>query len=216
MYLYAEDGVAAGYLSQSGKEIQCCSRSYCALWMWGQHLFTWAGEHVGFYVDGWVRDPDGRAIACTEQASGGPKKPLIQPLPQKRASGQPGKMPTRGTVPPKPEWLNEWSPVSAHEFFVLFVDEDGASVANGAGGFLFRTARDRVLATRPAPEPAATPEPVVEAAAEADGDAVLIALNDAIRAYAAAKDDGNVRLALHRLAQAAATWARERGTDLRS
>jgi hypothetical protein len=211
MHLYAQDGVAAGYWSPSGKEIQAWAQSLCPLWLWGQHVFTWQGEHVGFWVDGWLRDHDGRAIAWSESASSGPPRPNIQPLPSRRAAGKvPTKVPTRGPLPPKPEWLNEWSTVSAHAYLRMFMDDDGESVPMSVGVERFRAARGAVAAPAPVVEPEA--EPVVQE----EEDPLLVALNQAISAYAAATDVRELRPASYRLSRAASAWARERNKPLRT
>ena len=219
MYVFAEDGFPAGFITPSGKELQCTARSCCPLWMWGQHIFTWQGEHVGYWVDGWVRDHDGRAIAWSEKASGPPGRPNTQPLALKLSAGHvPTKVPSRGALPPKPEWKGEWSPVSAHDYLTMFIDEGGESVPVGVGVERFRAAARARMADRP---PAAAPESEPERAEEsapdaAPADVLLAELNAAIRAYASVKAEHDVRRALYRLTKAATKWARERGTSLRS
>lgn len=49
----------------------------------GAYLYTFSGKHIGFFVDGWIRDINGYCVFFCENAIGGMAKPLKHLLPLK-------------------------------------------------------------------------------------------------------------------------------------
>jgi hypothetical protein len=103
------------------------------------HIYSWAGEPVafvdkgaifthkarflGWYDEGWVRDPDGKCVGFTEPGKGGPNPPAArhadpppdhQPAPAKPEVQEPAGRPVR-----KPIWSN----LSDAEFFTAAKSE---------------------------------------------------------------------------------------------
>lgn len=80
-------------------------------------LYSYRGELMGWFEEGWLRDKDGRCIAYSEQATGGP----IQPVKGRRPSPAVKQtLPTQERRDPRalrPIHSNAWSNQSAQEFF---------------------------------------------------------------------------------------------------
>lgn len=49
----------------------------------GNLIYTFSGRHIGFFIDGWIRDLNGYCVFFSENATGGMLKPLRQLLPLK-------------------------------------------------------------------------------------------------------------------------------------
>lgn len=52
-------------------------------YIYGELVYTFAGKHIGFFIDGWIRDLNGYCVFFSENATGGMLKPLKQLLPIK-------------------------------------------------------------------------------------------------------------------------------------
>ena len=48
----------------------------------GDKIYAFSGKHLGWYIDGWIRDKLGYCVFFTELATGGPLKPIkrLKPL----------------------------------------------------------------------------------------------------------------------------------------
>lgn len=80
-------------------------------------LYSYRGELMGWFEDGWLRDKDGRCVAFSEQASGSPTQPEKRRRP-KQSLKQP--LPLQQHRDPRslrPMHSNAWSSQSAQEFF---------------------------------------------------------------------------------------------------
>jgi len=63
-------------------------RGQVAAFIFGQQIVSTRGRNMGWYVNGWFRDPDGRAIGWTQGASGaGPMKPMSGMTPVRPVRG---------------------------------------------------------------------------------------------------------------------------------
>jgi hypothetical protein len=83
----------------------------------GNSVYAFDGSHLGFFTDGWVRDHQGFYVFFTENAKGGPPKPLraLKPLKSIRKI-----RPVRGVRalrPLRPLRQLAWSPLSGAQFF---------------------------------------------------------------------------------------------------
>ena len=82
-----------------------------------QALYSYRGELMGWFEDGWLRDKDGRCIAYSEHASGGPAQPVKGRRPNAAAKQS---VPTQQRQDPRslrPIHSNAWSNLTAEEFF---------------------------------------------------------------------------------------------------
>lgn len=80
-------------------------------------IYTYRGEQLGWFEDGWVRDRSGRCVAFSEHVLGGPLRPRTRPKPHRgHRLLQPPKE-TRDPRQLRPIHSNAWSQVSARDFF---------------------------------------------------------------------------------------------------
>lgn len=80
-------------------------------------VYSYQGQHLGWFDDGWIRDNQGGCVLYTAFASGGPTRPMMQIKPVK---GVRDIMPVRGVQsirPIKPIKSISWSSVGAIQFF---------------------------------------------------------------------------------------------------
>lgn len=49
----------------------------------GISIYSYPGKHIGWFIDGWIRDHSGNCVMFSEKASGGPIKPIKQIKPIK-------------------------------------------------------------------------------------------------------------------------------------
>jgi hypothetical protein len=83
----------------------------------GDSVFTYDGQHLGWWDRGWIRDHHGACVLFTEAAIGGPPLPARHVLPAKGFKNAP---PARGFKHVKPVRAAEgsgWSMRSGAQFF---------------------------------------------------------------------------------------------------
>ncbi len=83
----------------------------------GDSIYSYSGEHLGWFVNGWVIDHNGDNVYFSENTKGGPFKPLKQFLPFK---GFKGFLPFKGfkeLKPFKPVVSLGWSDMANVSFF---------------------------------------------------------------------------------------------------
>jgi len=83
----------------------------------GNNVYSFSGQHLGWFLDGWLRDHIGDAALFSQEAKGGPLKPLKELKPLK---GIKAIKPIKGVkaIPPiKPIRGLNWSKLSGLEFF---------------------------------------------------------------------------------------------------
>lgn len=80
-------------------------------------LYTYGGQHLGRLANGHIRDNRGQVALFSENAAGGPMKPLRKLLPLK---GLKQLLPLKGLrqlKPMAPMSSNNWSQLSGSQFF---------------------------------------------------------------------------------------------------
>jgi len=80
-------------------------------------LYSYRGELMGWFEEGWLRDKDGRCVAFSEHAGAGPQRPVKEPWPHpspKQAQPIPERRDPRSL---RPIHSNAWSEQTADEFF---------------------------------------------------------------------------------------------------
>lgn len=80
-------------------------------------VYSYRGELLGWFEDGWLRDENGRCVAFSEHAMSGPHRPAkkVRPNPQLKRP-----IPVEERQDPRalrPIHSNAWSHQSAAEFF---------------------------------------------------------------------------------------------------
>ncbi len=115
MTLYDKDGQPIAYAEDDGS-IYLFSGEPVA-YLDGDSVWSYSGKHLGWFDSGLVRDESGHTAFFTENASGGPMKPLkaLKPL-----KGLKALKPLKGLKELKPlRALNSlgWSGLSGEAFF---------------------------------------------------------------------------------------------------
>jgi hypothetical protein len=78
---YDNSGTAIAYLADE-RHIYTFSGKPVA-YLDGEAVYSFSGEHIGWFEEGWVRDTKGKCVFFTESASGGPVKPVKKVKPAK-------------------------------------------------------------------------------------------------------------------------------------
>jgi hypothetical protein len=97
--------------------LSICSTEAQLAWLSDDSVYSYSGEHLGWYVDGWVIDHTGCHVFFTDNSKGGPLRPIRQVLPIR---GIRGVRPVRGVrqiKPLRPIRTLSWSELSSEEFF---------------------------------------------------------------------------------------------------
>jgi|APSaa5957512535_1039671.scaffolds.fasta_scaffold56645_1 hypothetical protein len=79
--------------------------------------YSFSGEHLGWYLRGWILDNVGYCILFTDNASGGPFKPFKGFKPFKDFKKSKPIKEFKKHKPQKQSIKSSWSDVSAEEFF---------------------------------------------------------------------------------------------------
>lgn len=83
----------------------------------GNSVYSFRGQHLGWFSDGWIRDERGACVLFSGAASGGPLRPLKQLKPLK---GLRQLMPLKGLrqlAPLRPLNSLGWSQILGTQFF---------------------------------------------------------------------------------------------------
>lgn len=83
----------------------------------GPAVYAFGGEHLGWFVEGWLLDRAGYCVCFTDLALGRPARPLPHhPLPKGVRRSLPFRR-GQDPVPPLPERVPAWSEQAADRFF---------------------------------------------------------------------------------------------------
>lgn len=111
------EGRPIAYVDDDGESIYLWDGMPVA-WLEGDAIYAYSGRFLGWFVDGWVRDIDGDVVFFTDNAQGGPVKPVRQVRPVR---GVRGVRPIRGVREIRPiravRSLN-WSAHSDESWFL--------------------------------------------------------------------------------------------------
>ena len=83
-------------------------------------IYDYSGKHLGWLVEGWVRENTGRCVFFTDGATGGPVRPHIHAEPSKVVKQIP---PAKGALKPKttkPDFPDAWSALTGAQFFTWY------------------------------------------------------------------------------------------------
>jgi len=83
-------------------------------------FFSYRGELLGWFEDGWLRDKDGRCIAYSDQAAGGPPLPEKLRRPSQSVRQTLPLLERQDPRPLRPMHSNAWSTLTAQDFFSRF------------------------------------------------------------------------------------------------
>ncbi|WP_432419754.1 4-fold beta flower protein [Baekduia alba] len=82
-----------------------------------QSVYTFSGRHIGWFIDGWIRDHSGGCVYFTEGASGGPARPARAARPARGARSARPARGARQARPARPARQVSWSPLSVGPAF---------------------------------------------------------------------------------------------------
>ena len=116
MTLYDYEGHAVAY-SEDGENIYLFNGLPVA-YFFGNKVYSFKGRHLGTISNGWIRDNRGLCVFFTDNAIGGPIKPIKQIKPIKGTRGIRPIKGVRHTPYIKPIDQLAWSPLSGERFFV--------------------------------------------------------------------------------------------------
>lgn len=103
---YTEDGVHI-YLFD-GKPVAYIDRD---------SIYSYSGKHLGWYIDGWIKDNNGDCVFFTEEAKGGPVKPVKGVKPVKSVKQVKPVKSVKEVKPVRPVRSLSWSSVLSDAFF---------------------------------------------------------------------------------------------------
>jgi len=86
-------------------------------YLYNKSVYSYTGTHLGFFSNGWVLDNSGYRVFFTEDASGGPVKPVKRVKPVKNVRSTKPVKSVRQVKPVKPTSKLEWSRFSCNKFF---------------------------------------------------------------------------------------------------
>jgi hypothetical protein len=112
---YDRSGKAVAY-SEDGQHVHLFSGEPVA-YLDAQAVYSYRGELMGWFEDGWLRDKDGRCIAYSEQATGGPPQPEKARRPAQSVRQLAPVQQRQDPRSLRPIHSNAWSSQTAEEFF---------------------------------------------------------------------------------------------------
>ncbi|MFQ2194458.1 4-fold beta flower protein [Aeromonas jandaei] len=112
---YSKSGSPIAY-TEDGQHIYLFSGAPVAH-LDGDAVYSFSGNHIGWFEDGWVRDLKGKCVFYTASATGGPVKPVKKVKPVKSVKRV---KPIKGVKKVKSVKAIKslsWSPLSSEQFF---------------------------------------------------------------------------------------------------
>lgn len=83
----------------------------------GESVYSFSGRHLGWLDEGWINDNDGGCVYFSQDAQGGPAKPMKQAKPaMSERSVKPAKS-AKSARPARVARSLSWSPLSGGQFF---------------------------------------------------------------------------------------------------
>ncbi len=116
MTLYDSSGRAVAYCDD-GDTIYLFNGVPVA-YFFGEKIYEFRGRHLGSISNGWIRDNKGSCVFFTENAIGGPKRPLKQIKPIKNVKHVKPVKGVRHAPYIKPIDKISWSNLSGERFFL--------------------------------------------------------------------------------------------------
>ncbi|EON70472.1 4-fold beta flower protein [Lysinibacillus sphaericus] len=88
-----------------------------AAYFYNDSIYSFKGKHLGRFNNGWFRDNNGYCVFFTENASGGPFKPMKSMTPIKSMKSMKPIKSVKFMRPMKPMNSSNWSKLSSEIFF---------------------------------------------------------------------------------------------------
>ena len=115
MTFYDSTGRAIAY-TEDGEYIYLFSGEPVA-YLFGELVYSYSGKQLGRFKNGWIRDNSGFCVFFSENAIGGPRKPLKQLRPIKSIKHLKPFKQLRHRPVIKPRDCNGWSSKKGEQFF---------------------------------------------------------------------------------------------------
>jgi len=118
LVFFDSDGAAVAYKDHDGDVIFLWDGRPVAV-LDDDSVYFFDGRHAGWFVDGWVRDHEGKVVYFTDHAVGGPVRPVRQ---VRRVRGVRQVRPVRGVrqvKPVRPVRQLVWSPLASGTAFFM-------------------------------------------------------------------------------------------------
>lgn len=112
---YDQNGTPVAY-TQDGVHIYTFSGCPVA-YFHGDSIFSFTGQHLGRFEDGWVRDNSGHCVFYTHDAQGGPVRPVKSIKPVKSVKSAKPVKSVKSVRPVKAVKSLSWSALSGEHFF---------------------------------------------------------------------------------------------------
>ncbi len=117
LIFFDSHGDAIAYVDEADDVIYLLSGEPVAI-LDDESVFAFDGRHVGWFMDGWIRDHHGACVYFTDEATGGPVRPVRSVRPVR---GVRQVRPVRGVRevrPIRPTRLMSWSDLSVGDGFL--------------------------------------------------------------------------------------------------
>jgi hypothetical protein len=113
---YDQSGEAVAYLDEDGESIYLYGGEPIAF-LSGEGIYSYAGRYLGWFEDGWVLDRSGNRVFFTENATGGPVRPVRAVRPARGARSARPARGAREARPARPVRSSSWSRLTGENFF---------------------------------------------------------------------------------------------------
>ena len=80
-------------------------------------VYSFSGRHLGRFENGWIRDNNGQCVFFTENATGGPMRPMKMMRPMKSMKQMKPMKGMKEMRPMRPMDSLSWSELSGEQFF---------------------------------------------------------------------------------------------------
>ena len=82
-----------------------------------ESVYSVSGKHIGRFRNGWIRDNNGQCVFFSEDATGGPMKPMKMMKPMKSMKQMKPMKSMKEMRPMRPMDSLSWSELSGEQFF---------------------------------------------------------------------------------------------------
>ncbi len=128
---YDYDGQAVSFLDDDGRSIYLHDGTPVA-WLSDEGIYTYSGIHLGWFEHGWVFNGKGDRLLFTDDASGGPPRPLRQARPLRGPRHLRPIRSAREPRPSRPMLSLCWADKSDESLWLLTHADEGAVAQGGS------------------------------------------------------------------------------------
>ena len=107
MDFYDRSGTAIAYCEDGEHIFDWGGRP--SAFLYNDNIYSFSGKHMGWFLNGMVRDHSGNVALFTAEAQGGPAKPAKRAKPAKGAKNAKPAKGAKQAAPAKPAMSSSWS-----------------------------------------------------------------------------------------------------------